>query len=91
MAVARKAQVVTTPRIGRNPAILGEEPTAKGTRVPVRSVVVGYGRHRDIDRVCAAYSLDAEAVQQALAFYAAHREEIDWHMRENERLANSAG
>ena len=74
-------------RIVRNPKILDGEPTVRGTRVPVRSIVVSYQRYGDVAQVCTALRLDPEAVHAALAFYAAHREEIDEIIRENELAA----
>ena len=78
-----------TPRVVRNPNILGGEPTIAGTRVPVRSVVINYQEDQDVSAVCRALALDPDAVRQALAFYERNREEIDFEIAENDRLANS--
>lgn len=72
-------------RIAREPRILGGEPTVRGTRVPVRSIVLAHRYYRDIERVCQAYPmLDRAAVDDALAFYRANADEIDRYIAENE-------
>ncbi len=85
---AIEAKVTThqvSQRIVREPRILGGEPTVKGTRVPVRSVVLTHRDYHDIARVCDAYPmLDRAAVEETLAFYKANREEIDGYIAENE-------
>ena len=78
-------------RIVRDKNVLGGEPTVAGTRIPVRSIVIGYRRHGgDVGRTAEAYRLDPEAVRVALVFYQAHREEIEALIRENELAAESA-
>ncbi|CAA9268389.1 MAG: hypothetical protein AVDCRST_MAG77-3040 [uncultured Chloroflexi bacterium] len=74
--------------IVRNPKVLGGEPSIRGTRVPVRSVVVGWERYRNIGDVCAAYALEPAAVEAALAFSVDHKDEIDALIRENDVLAS---
>jgi uncharacterized protein (DUF433 family) len=74
-----------TSHIVRNPLVLHGEPTVAGTRVPVRSVVIAWQLHQDVDRVCRAYPMLSRAdVAEALAFYEQHREEIDRYIAENE-------
>ena len=91
MATTTRAAADTladTPRIVRDPKILGGEPTVRGTRVPVRSIVISNARYGgNLEQVCRAFSLDPETVKAALAFYEANRSEIDWHIRENELAA----
>ena len=75
-----------TGRIVRNPEILGGEPTLERTRLAVRNVVLA---HRfafgDIERLCRSYpQLTPALIQTALDYYAAHREEIDQYIAENE-------
>lgn len=73
------------PRIARNGRILDGEPAIDGTRIPVRSIVIMYHLYRDIDRIIAAFPhVDRSAVEEALAFYEMHREEIDRYIAENE-------
>ena len=72
--------------IVRNPRIQGGEPTIRGTRVPVRSVVVARDRyHGDLVQVAQAFGVDEAAVSAALAFYEANKAEIDRVIAENER------
>ncbi len=79
----------TETRIVRIPGICGGEPTVKGTRIPVRIVVVAYQMSGGaVSEVLEAYpSLDRSAVDEALAFYAANQQEIDLLIDENERAA----
>lgn len=82
MAVPKSARV---PRIVRDPRVLGGEPTIAGTRVPVRAVVVAFRLHGDRARVGRAFpTASPEAIDEALAFYESHREEIDRFIAENE-------
>ena len=72
-------------RIVRDQQIHGGEPTIKGTRVPVRSIVLTYRYYGDVARVRRAYPrVDREAVEQALAFYKANKEEIDRYIAESD-------
>ena len=82
----------TFPHIVRDPEIVGGEPTIKGTRIPVRSVAIVYDRSKSIEEVCASYPrLTPEIAQEALAFYAANKAEIDGYIEENERGAYAPG
>jgi uncharacterized protein (DUF433 family) len=75
----------TFPRIVRDPRILGGEPTVKGTRVPVRALVL-YRRHElDLKHLFEDYPRITQAdFEEALAFYEAHRDEIDGYIREGQ-------
>ncbi|MBI2322115.1 MAG: DUF433 domain-containing protein [Chloroflexi bacterium] len=65
--------------------MLGGEPTIGGTRVPVRAVVVAFRLHEDRARVARAFPMASPAaIDEALAFYESHREEIDRLIAENE-------
>jgi uncharacterized protein (DUF433 family) len=73
-----QAQPDSFPRIVRNPRVHGGEPVVRGTRVPVRAVVVAWREYVDLDELLAAYPrLTAEDIEQALSYYDAHREEMD--------------
>lgn len=80
----------TFAHIERVPGVVGGEPVIKGTRVPVW-IIVGYwqtyGSLTDITEVYPRVS--KEAAQEALAYYEAHREEIDSAIEENDAIANS--
>ena len=79
------SQPQPTSHIVRNPLVLGGEPTVASTRVPVRSIVIAWQLHRDLNRVCRAYPMLSRAdVEEALNFYSQHRDEIDRYIAENE-------
>ena len=74
------------PHIARVPDIHGGEPTITGTRVPVRTVVLSlpdYGG--DPRRLAEDFGLEVAAVEAALAYYAAHRDEIERIIDQHER------
>ncbi len=75
----------TFPHIVRVPGVVGGEPVIKGTRVSVRSIVLYFRAYRDIDRIRQAVPhISADAIKEALAYYEAHREEIDRYIAEDE-------
>src|SRR4051794_360420 len=83
--MAAMPQPVGNPRIVRDPQVCGGEPTIKGTRIPVRCIVVEYQRHQDLEWVRQGYPrLDAVSLRDALEFYETNREEIDCLIAENE-------
>ena len=70
------------PRIVRNSRIQGGEPVVRGTRVPVRAIVVAWREHGDISQLLEAYPRLTEGdIQEVLAFYRANRREIDEQIR----------
>lgn len=72
----------------RVPGVHGGEPVIRGTRVPVRSIVVAYAQYDgDLGRVGDAYLVGREAIEAALAYYAAHRDEIDRIIEKREQDA----
>jgi len=69
-----------------DPSILEGEPTVGGTRIPVRSIVLVARELGGVDGARRAYpQLDVRAVQDALAYYEAHRPEVDRYIEENAR------
>lgn len=65
-------------RIVRDPDIQGGEPTVRGTRVPVRAIVVAWRENFDVQDLLAAYPrLSVDDVREALDFYDEFRDEID--------------
>jgi uncharacterized protein (DUF433 family) len=71
------------------PGIHGGEPVIRGSRVPVRSIVIAAERYEgDLSRVNEAFAVGIEAIQAALAYYAAHRSEIDQIIEEHDRAAS---
>lgn len=80
----RSAESEPAERIVRQPDMLGGEPVVRGTRIPVRSVVLTWREYGGVDGVLDAYpQLSRDDVEAALAFYRAHEAEIDWHIRAN--------
>jgi uncharacterized protein (DUF433 family) len=83
--------VTTRPRsrvIVRNPGIHGGEPIVRGTRVPVRSIVIELERYDgDVERVARGYTISPDEVRAALAYYGAHKAEIDRIIEQRERDA----
>ena len=74
----------TFPHIVRNPQILGGEPVVDGTRISVRTIVNLAKMYDNISEVCAAFPwVSRTAIEEALAFYEANREEIDRYIAEN--------
>jgi len=71
-------------RIVRNPRVLGGEPIVRGTRIPVRSIVLATREYGGVDGVISAYpQLTPADVQDALAFYETSRAEIDQYIQAN--------
>jgi uncharacterized protein (DUF433 family) len=76
-----KAQLIV-----RTPGVQGGEPVIRGTRVPVRSIALA----RDEDRlepaaIAREFGVELAAVQAALAYYDAHKAEIDRIIDRHER------
>jgi uncharacterized protein (DUF433 family) len=73
------------PRIVRDPAILHGEPVVEGTRVSVRAVVLALRFDGSMDEVAQHFPhVERSALQEALAYYEAHRAEIDEYIRANQ-------
>ena len=76
--------------IVRNPGVHGGEPIVRGTRVPVRSIVIALERHSgDVARVGRSFTLDPEQVRAALAYYETHKAEIDEIIEQREQAAQA--
>jgi uncharacterized protein (DUF433 family) len=66
------------PYIVRIPGVVGGEPVIKGTRVSVVAIVQYHQMYHDIERVRQAIPhVSTAAIKEALAYYQAHREEVD--------------
>jgi uncharacterized protein (DUF433 family) len=88
VASAMRAKGSQPSRIVRDPAVCGGEPTIEGTRVPVRSIVIQWQFHRDLERVQSAFPrVDIPAIKEALAYYEMHRDEIDRLIEDSEQAA----
>jgi uncharacterized protein (DUF433 family) len=67
-----------TPRIVRDPRILGGAPTIRGTRVPVRAVAFLWRAAGDRAQIQRDYpSLAITDIDEAIRYYEKHRTEID--------------
>jgi uncharacterized protein (DUF433 family) len=90
----RRPTIVTTETgyqlIVRDPEVHGGEPVIRGTRVPIRSLVLSFRDDYpgDLPSVAAAYRVSPTAVEAALAYYRAHRAEIDHIVEQHERAAH---
>jgi uncharacterized protein (DUF433 family) len=74
--------------IVRNPRVQGGEPVIRGTRVPVRSIVIASAEYGgDLARVGRAFSVDPAAVEAALAYYEQHKAEIDLIIEKHKQAA----
>jgi uncharacterized protein (DUF433 family) len=74
--------------IVRVPGIHGGEPIIRGTRVPVRSIVLA----RDEDgldprEIAGEFRVDIAEVEAALTYYEAHKAEIDHIIDQRDRAA----
>ncbi|HLH22776.1 MAG TPA: DUF433 domain-containing protein [Chloroflexota bacterium] len=70
------------PRIVRDAGILHGEPVIEGTRASVRAVVLALQYEGSLDEVAQHFPhVERSALQEALAFYEAHRAEIDEYIR----------
>ena len=76
--MAARSKPASFTHIVRDPRICGGEPTIKGTRIPVRSVIIEYQRNNDLNWVLQGYPrLDENLIREALAYYNVYRTEID--------------
>ena len=82
MATTRSASGL----IVRNPRIHGGEPVIRGTRVPVRTIVLSLEDYDgDPQRLAEDFDLDRAAVDAALAYYRTHKRAIDRIVEAHER------
>ena len=82
------------PYIVRVPGIAGGEPIIKGTRVPVRAIVLNYKASETLEEILEAYPhVPPAAVFDAVSYYLDHQEEIEAFIEENrpERVMEKHG
>jgi uncharacterized protein (DUF433 family) len=78
--------------IVRNPRVQGGEPVIRGTRVPVRSIVIASEEYAgNLARIAHSFSVDVEAVRAALVYYDQYRAEIDRIIERHERASAQSG
>jgi len=72
------------PYIVRVPGIASGEPIIKGTRVPVRAIVLHYKASETLEDILEAYPhVPPAAVFDAISYYLDHQEEIEALIEEN--------
>ena len=72
-------------RIASRPGVLDGKPCVAGRRIAVEHIVVWHERlGHSADEIAGEYDLELADVYAALAYYFAHREEIDQSMQEGE-------
>jgi uncharacterized protein (DUF433 family) len=70
-------------RIVRTPGVCGGKPRIDGHRITVQNVAIWHDRlGRSADEIASEYDLELADIYAALAYYFAHREEIDASIRE---------
>ncbi|MFQ5812332.1 MAG: DUF433 domain-containing protein [Anaerolineae bacterium] len=82
------------PYIVRVPGIASGEPIIKGTRVPVRAIVLHYKASETLDEILEAYPhVPPAGVFDAISYYLDHQEEIEALIEENrlERVMEKHG
>ena len=82
--MATKTSPLEVSRVVRDPRIQGGEPTVRGTRTTVRSIVLAAREAGGLAGVLSDFPhLSAEDVADALAYYERHRDEADALIRES--------
>lgn len=76
-------------QIIRDPDIQGGEPIIRGTRVPIRSIILALQDDYpgDLPAVAEAYRVSLGAVEAAVDYYRSHQAEIDRIVQQRERAA----
>ena len=70
-------------RIVRTPDICGGKPRIAGHRITVQNIAIWHDRLGwSADEIASEYDLELADIYAALAYYFAHREEIDQAIRE---------
>jgi len=71
-------------RIVRTPGVCGGKPRIDGHRITVQNIAIWHDRlGRSADEIASEYDLELADIYAALAYYFAHREEIDASIRES--------
>lgn len=70
-------------RIESRPGVLGGKPCIAGRRIAVEHIAIWHERQgRSADEIAGEYDLELADVYAALAYYFAHREDIDQSIRD---------
>ncbi len=84
-AVQAQPQPTEHPHVVRIPGIAGGEPILKGSRVPVRAIVLHYKAGATMEEILEAYPhISAAAVYDAISYYLDHQEEIEALIEEDQ-------
>ena len=71
-------------RIVQTPGVCGGKPRIDGHRITVQNVAIWHdGLGQSADEIASEYDLELADIYAALAYYFAHREEIDVSIRES--------
>jgi len=77
-------------RIERDPKIVGGKPRIAGHRITVIDIVIWFEMlGRGADEIAYTFQLELADIYAALAYYHAHREEMDQIMKDDEELRNT--
>jgi uncharacterized protein (DUF433 family) len=69
-------------RITQTPGVCGGKPRIDGHRITVQNIAIWHDRlGRSADEIASEYDLELADIYAALAYYFAHREEIDASIR----------
>ena len=80
-------QQISTEYIAINPDYCFGKPRIVGTRMPVAAIAqMDLEMGQSLEEIAVRYDLSLAAVHGAMAYYYDHREEIDRHSLETERL-----
>lgn len=72
-------------RIVQTSGVCGGKPCIDGHRITVQNIAIGHDRlGRSADEIASEHDLELTDIYAALAYYFAHREEIDQSIRESE-------
>ena len=78
--------LVDDPYVSETPGVGGGYPQVRGTRIPVRCLVLTYRHWRNFERTVAQYpTLTREQIRGALDFHAQHPARVDEDIERNER------
>jgi uncharacterized protein (DUF433 family) len=70
-------------RITQTPGVCGGKPRIDGHRITVQNIAIWHDRlGRSADEIASEHDLELADIYAALAYYFAHREEIDASIRE---------
>ena len=82
--------MATNPYIEITPGIVGGKPRVAGHRIAVQNIAIWHERMgKSVDEIADEYDLTLAEVYAALAYYFAHREEIDKSIEEGQAFVGA--